>query len=237
MTSKQRNILTIAVIFLVTALTIYILILIPGYLRPVGPDNVGVQLKFIIVFIIAVITFIGIPAWFHRRYVNDYSKIKGVWFFALFGAITGAILGEVLVNMNYYKLIMILPYTILMLIYAFFYKRYAWWKVALTTYWGGVIVENAINRAPIQASTIIWVAFFIYPYFATKIWENRKRLFFIQIIKDLKFTLLFLIILVLLAVYIGVATSGRLSPPLIVLGAALPFFVKIVYDFFKKKKK
>ncbi len=125
MGEKRRFLFTIAA---VTILTLYILPLIPGYLRPVeSNDIVGFQIGFILAFILADLIFIGIPAWVHRYYVGDYSKIENVKFFVFFGGVTGAILGEVLPTMNPANFIMIVPYTLLMLIYVQFYKRYSWW--------------------------------------------------------------------------------------------------------------
>ena len=72
--------------------------------------------------------------------------------------------------------VMIIPYTILMFIYAQLYKRFPWWKVASTSHLAGIVVENVINRSPIQIPTLMWIAFFTYLYFATKIWENRKKI-------------------------------------------------------------
>ncbi|MBI5797671.1 hypothetical protein HZA98_02075 [Candidatus Woesearchaeota archaeon] len=231
MEKTNENILTIAVIIAVTILTIYILSSIPGYLRlPESNDIIGFQLIFILIFLMFNAITIGISAWIHRTYVNDYGKIKNVWFFALFGGITAAILGEVLLTMNPVSFLMIIPYTLLMFIYAQFYKRCTWWKVALTAYFGGIVIENGINRAPIQMTTLIWIGFFIYPYFVTKIYENRKKTSFLAIIKDLKGTIVSSVLLTALVLYI---ISGG---PLAVFAAALPFLVTILFRHFKKIK-
>lgn len=226
MKEKQKNILTAIIIILITALVIYILPLIPGFLKD-KPDIIGFdQISLVLTFLLFNLIFIGIPAWFHWNYVHDYSKIKNVWFFALFGGITGALLGE---GGN---VVMILPYTVLMFIYAFFYKKFTWWKVALTSYLGGIIIENVINQSPIQAPTLVWIAFFIYPYFITKIWENRKKLSFMPIIKDFKYVITSSIVLAGLATYFS---RNNISPPLIIFGITLPFLIKIVYSLFKRK--
>lgn len=225
----KRNILTIAIIILLTALIIFILASIPNYLRPTEQDDIlFTQTTFIIVFVIVDLILIGIPAGIHYLYIKDYSRIKSVWFFALFGGITGAFLGEIIVHRA--SLLMIVPYTLLMLIYAFFYKRFTWWKVALTTYLGGVLIENAMNRSPIQIPTLLWVAFFTYPYFVIKIWENRERISIIQLMRDFKWAIFFSIILTLLAIYNG-------SMPLIFLGITFSFVVVILCRIFGKKKK
>jgi hypothetical protein len=121
----------------------------------------------------------------------------------LFGGITGALLGE---GGNP---VMIIPYTILMLIYAQLYKRFAWWKVASTSYLGGVIVENLMNRSPIQLPTLVWIAFFTYPYFYTKIWENRKKVPIMSILKDLRLAIATSPVLMALAAYL---TRDNISP-------------------------
>ncbi|MFQ5975178.1 MAG: hypothetical protein ACE5J5_02525 [Candidatus Hydrothermarchaeales archaeon] len=227
MNEKLKFLLTVATI---TILVLYTLPLIPGFLKPVQPDDiVGFQIGFILVFLIADLILIGIPAWIHRYYVNDYSKIKNVKFFALFGGITGAILGEVLVTMNPANLILIIPYTILMFIYVQFYKRYDWWKVALTTYLGGIFVENIINRSPIQLPTLVWIAFFTYPYFVTKIWENRDKMSIYKISKDLKGTLIASVVLT------GLVAS-KSGGPLVLWVAALPFLITILYRHSTKRK-
>ncbi len=226
MDEKRRFLLTIAAI---TILILYTLPRIPGYLRPVESDDiVGFQIGFILVFLLADLIFIGIPAWVHRYYVRDYSKIENVKFFVLFGGIAGAILGEVLPTMNPANFIMIIPYTLLMLIYVQFYKRYDWWKVASTTYLGGILVENVMNRSPIQLPTLIWVAIFTYPYFVTKIWENRDKLSMSAIAKDLKGTLFASLVLGALALYAG--------GPLVILALALPFLITILYRHTTKRK-
>lgn len=127
--------------------------------------------------------------------------------------------------------IMIIPYTILMLVYALFYKKFTWWKVALTTYLAGILLENAMNRSPIQAPTLLWVAFFTYPYFFTKIFENRRKINWLKVLKDFKWTIISSLILISLSMLV----SRNTSPPLIIFGAALPFLVHALYWLYKKK--
>lgn len=224
MKKRNKNILTVITILALTAIVMLIFQLIPGYAQPV---NEFIQPKFWIVFIIVNLILIGIPAWIHRTYINDYSGIKKIWFFALFGGITGGLLGE-------RSFIMIIPYIILMLLYAFLYKKFVWWKIALTSYLAGILLENGLNHAPIQSTTLIWVAFFIYPYFITKIWENRKKLRILWILNDLKYTLISSILLAILALLIS---RNNLSPPLIIFGFALPFFITIAWRFLRRKSK
>lgn len=224
----EKNILTIVTIITMTILMVYFLPLIPSFLRPAETDGiVGLQYNFIFTFLIFNLIAIGIPAWIHRVYVNDYSKINNIWFFALFGGITFGLLGE---GGNP---VMILPYTVLMLVYAYLYKRFIWWKVALTTYLGGIIIENVINRSPVQITTLIWIGFFTAPYFVTKIFENRKRIRLLKILADLKWTLSASLILAASAAY---ASRNNISPPLIIFGAALPFPITILYRIIQKRK-
>ena len=216
-------------IFIIATLTIIIplvLSAIPGYFKASDSGNILEFWPSLIVFLLFNIIFIGIPAAIHWIYVKDYSAIKNVWFFALFGGITGALLGE------FGNVIMIIPYTILMLIYAFFYKKFVWWKVASTAYLAGIIIENGINRAPLQVTTLAWIAFFIYPYFVTKIWENRRKVSMISILKDFKWSLLFSVILIGLTIYFS---RNNISPPLIILGATLPFVASIIYKLIKRE--
>lgn len=141
MKEANKNLLFI---FMIIALTIIIPIAlnsIPGYLREPNETHIPMQNYLMIVFIVAIVFLIGLPAGFHKLYVEDYTPIKSIWFFAIFGGIVGGLLGE------HGQAIMILPYTLLMLIYALFYKKFVWWKVALTTYLGGMLIENAMNHS------------------------------------------------------------------------------------------
>jgi hypothetical protein len=223
MEDKTKNILTVSTTIIITFLSAYILSLIPNYLRSPNSDAVS-GLKFIIIFIIVDLILIGISFYLHKVYSKDYSKINNIWFFALFGGITGALLGEA------GSVVMIIPYTILMLIYAFLYKKFTWWKVSLTSYLAGILIENGMNRAPLQSPTLLWIAFFTYPYFITKLFENRKEINFLDIIKDFKYAIISAPILMILAYLI---TRSNVSPPLIFLGAVLPFIIKIL--FLRKK--
>src|SRR3989338_3089158 len=134
MKQTHKNLLYILIIAIITIFFIIMLPKIPNFSKPPQENNLPLAAKWIIVFLIADLFLIGIPAGIHKIYSKDYSKIKSIWFFALFGGITGAIIGEVLPSMNPKNFIMIIPYTILMMIYAGFYKKFIWWKVALTTY-------------------------------------------------------------------------------------------------------
>lgn len=227
MNQKTKNILTIAVIVLATALVMFVLSQISGYAKPPSDSSLPLTLKWIVVFLIADLFLIGIVAGVHKLYSGDYGKIKGVWFFALFGGITGAMLGE---GGNF---VMIIPYTILMLIFALFYKKFTWWKVALTSFLGGIIVENVINRSPLQAPTLLWIAFFVYPYFVTKLWENRGKVSLWAIVKDFRWAFVFAVVLGALAYFVS---KTNVSPPLIFLGITLPFVVAIVWKLVRRKK-
>ena len=229
MKKNQRNIVITFIITAITAFTIYALPL-TGLLREAREDDiVGFQPILIFAFLLASAIFIGIPAWIHGYYIKDYGEIKNVWFFALFGGVVGAILGEVLPSMNPAELVLIIPYTIFMFIYAQFFKRFDWWKVALTTYFGGMLIENVMNRSPIQIPTLMWIAIFTYPYFYTKIWENRKEIPIMDIVKDLKWTFMASIILAGLAAF-------YMAGPIILLAPAISFFVTIPYRYVRDKR-
>ena len=223
---KQKNGIFILVIILLTILAFSIPILFPDFSKAPNDRFVKFNFQNVLIFLMADLILIGIPAWLHRVYVKDYKRIKNIWFFVLFGTISGVLLGE---NFN---LIMIIPYAILMLIYAFLYKKFVWWKVASTTYLAGLIIENIMNRAPLQASTLIWVPFFIYPYFLTKIFENKKKAIFM--IKDSKYPLVSSIILGGIGIYLGIILPGKFSPPLIFLAFILPFLIKILYNLIRR---
>ena len=93
MKEAHKNILYIVSVIIITIAIMFILSLIPGYLREPGSEHIPMQSGLMIVFIIAVIILTTIPAGFHKIYINDYSKIKNIWFFALFGGVIGALLG------------------------------------------------------------------------------------------------------------------------------------------------
>lgn len=204
----------------------YLLSKIPNYLKLPNAETILFSPIFIALFLIVDLILIGIPAWVHWNYVKDYTQIKNIWIFILSGVLIGVLLGE---GGN---LVMIFPYTILMLIYGLFYKKFVWWKVALTSYSAGILLENGLNRAPIQTTTLIWVALFISPYFITKMWENRKKVSLIFILKDLWGTILASVILICLAIYL----PPKISPPLILGAFAIPFFVTAIYRFIKLKQ-
>ncbi len=221
MKETNKNLLYILLILFLTVFVSYGLTLIPNYLREVQPDDITFdQTSFIFVFLLFNLIFIGIPALIHWLYVKDYSPIRSVWFFVFFGGITGGLLGEG------GSIVMIIPYSIIMFIYVQFYKRFPWWKVALTTYLGGILIENMMNRSPIQIPTLTWIAFLTYPYFVTKIWENRNKISIWKITKNFKWSFLFSIILGITAVYIS---RNNISPPLIILGITLPFIISVIY--------
>ncbi len=226
MKETNKNVLYISVILSLTIFVSYGLTLIPNYLRQAQQDTITFdQTSFIIVFLLFNLIFIGIPALIHWLYVKDYSPIRNIWFFVFFGGITGAMLGE---GRN---IVMIIPYSIIMLVYVQFYKRFTWWKVALTTYLGGILIENAMNRSPIQIPTLTWIAFLTYPYFVTKIWENRNKISIWRITKNFKWSFLFSIILGIFAFYFS---RNNISPPLIILGITLPFIISVIYKVTKK---
>ena len=216
-------------IFVYFALTIAITILImmtfsfiPGYFKEKKQEVItGYLAGDILIFLIADFIFIIIFSWLHNICVRDYSEIKSILFFSFFGSIFGVIIGE---GANP---IMIIPYFLIMLIYSFLYKHFLWWKVAITSYPAGILIENVLNRSPLQATTLIWAAILICPYFATKIWDNRGKINFIKIFNRLKIVFLLSLLLGLMALYF---TRNNISPPLIILGLSIPFLLKIFYD-------
>ena len=220
----KKNLIYALAVIIITALMVLIVFSIPGYLREKEEKAIGMEPKFIIIFLVVDIILIGVPALFHKLYINDYSKIKNIWFFAIFGGITGGLMGE-------QSFIMILPYSILMLIYALFYKKFSWWKVALTAYLGGVLIENVMNRSSIQAPTSLWIAFFIYPYFVTKIFENRKKLSW-KILTDLKYVYLAFFILLVLIKFVVKSIPWVFGA----LAFIIPLLVFFIYRIIKGKK-
>ena len=72
---EKRDGLHAFIIVAITAIIWFVLPLIPNFLKVKETDIVG--LKFIIVFLVMDLIFIGIPAWIHWAYVKDYSKIFG----------------------------------------------------------------------------------------------------------------------------------------------------------------
>ncbi|MBR9704496.1 hypothetical protein GOV12_03735 [Candidatus Pacearchaeota archaeon] len=230
MKTIYKNILTVVIILLVTALVMLILSLIPGYLRGVDEyDIMFTQPLFIFIFIIVDLILIGIPFGIHYIYVKDYSKLKNLIFFAIFGGVVGYFLGEYSRGTHF---LVIISYTILMFIYALFYKKFIWWKVALTTYLGGVLIESGINRSPLQVPSLLWVAFFTYPYFVTKIIENRKKISFKKMFLDFKWTVFFAVFLGLLGIIFNLGM-------LIFVFLTFPFIINIIYLIFggEKRKK
>lgn len=225
MKRTQKNILYIIGIIIITIAVMIILSLIPGYLREPTSEHIPMQSHLMIVFIVAIIFLIGIPAGLHKLYVKDYSTIKSWIFFAIFGGITGGLLGE-------RSFIMILPYTLLMLIYAFFYKKFTWWKVALTTYLAGILIENAMNHSPLQAPTILWIAFFVYPYFVTKIWEHKKDINWWQIIRDMKYIPIYILILLALTLFIVKSIPWVFA----ILAVVISLSGFIIYRIIKERK-
>ncbi len=229
---RQKNILIAVAIIAITALLIYLLPL-SGYLKQPKTTDIGFEPSFILVFLLFNLIWIGIPAWIHWAYIKDYSRIKNLWFFALWGGVTGALLGEVAVG-GLQNWPLIASYTILMLAYGYLYKKFPWWQVALTSYLGGIIVENIINRAPIQATTLVWIGFFVAPYFVAKIFENRQKIPLKKIFIELRLTIIFSVVLAALMAYIS---RNNISPPLIIMGFALPFLVTIVVRAIKQIRK
>lgn len=217
----KKDVIYAFIILFITILLLFVLKLNPSYATK--QQSIAFSFSQLIIFLIADLILIGIPVFLHWKYVKNYGKLKNIWFFVLCGSVLGVLLGE---GANP---VMLIPYAILMMIYSYFYKKFIWWKVALTSYLTGIILENVLNRAPLQITTLIWIPFFIYPYFITKIFENKKSLKTIW--KDFKLILLFAVILALIAFLVSL---NHPSPPLVLFAFVLPFIIKIIKDILKK---
>ncbi len=155
---RTQDILTFVIIVSAAFILMLILNSIPGFLKQPTDQTLRFTIPLTAVFIIANVILIGVPYWIHKRYCADYGPIKSYWFFAVFGALIGVLVGE---KGNY---IFIPGYAALMFIYSLLYRRFTWWKVASASLFAGVLIENVMLRAPIQATTLIWIALFTYPY-------------------------------------------------------------------------
>ncbi|MFH1327751.1 MAG: hypothetical protein ABIH76_02715, partial [Candidatus Bathyarchaeota archaeon] len=155
-----------------------------------------------------------------------YGKIKNIWFFVIFGAIYGILVGEA-------GALGALPgYIIIILIYALAYRKITWWKVALTAFIAGILIENIVNRAQIQAPTLMWAAILIPPYFYTKIFENRRKISVVSILGKLRWTFVASVVLAILA---AVITRNNISPPLIIFFFATPSLFTFLLKTFRRK--
>jgi|GEM_PF-6206841 len=214
----------IFIIALIVSLMLF-LPLIPGFLdEPTEDKLLGWQWNYIFAFILFNVIYIGIPFLIHRVFVKDYTKMKNIIFFMLFGTILAVLFGE---GGNP---VMLIPYGFFMAMYAYLYNKFTWWKVAITTYIAGIVAENIMNRSPIQIPTLMWIGLFTMPYFLTKIFENRRSISPVKIFWNLKWTFLASIILGMAAWFVS---QNNVSPPLIILGAALPFFIYGIIGFIK----
>lgn len=216
----------IAKITAYTFASILALSLIPGYLRLAinKPDSLSWEFRYIVVFTLFNLVTIGLPYLFHRKYTPDYSKLKNIWFFIIIGDILGVIFGE------QGNPVMLIPYGIMMFIYSRLYRKHIWWKVALSGYLAGILLESGLNRAPIQVPTLMWFGLLTYPYFLAKIFENRHQIPWARILKKL----LILSVIAYAAGYLGyLLTRNNPSPPVIVLFALVALSI---YHFKSRRK-
>jgi hypothetical protein len=182
----QRSLANLAWPAAVSVVTVALIAGLPatGYLRDVREDDItGWQPVFLALFLLFDVIWIGVPYWVHHATIGAYGPIRSVWFFAVWGGVTGAFFGEIALGASP---ALILPYTILMTGYGFLYRRFTWWKVALTSYAGGMLVENVLNRSPIQLPTVLWIGFFVAPYFVTRLYDNRANVPIRRIVWDLR---------------------------------------------------
>jgi len=97
----------------------------------------------------------------------------------------------------------------------------------------GVFMENIANRAPLQAPTLMWMGFMIYPYFWTKIAENWRKLPVKQMLRDLKG---FFIATLILEGFLILISGGNLNIPLLILGPIITMSGHVVISFIKAIK-
>lgn len=220
----------LAVVAAATIAALVLLPLIPGYLKdpslrdnflPITPANVAI---FGVFSAVMIALFAGV----HRLISGEYGRIqrrRSLWFFIPFATVFGVVLGEAA------NPVMLIPYGAFMTAYGFLYRRFDWRVVAISAYLGGMLIENAMNRSPMQAPTLMWVAFFIVPYFATRAWEDRHRVGYRQLIRAIAPLVVASVVMAFAAWQGGKATSdtGEGSPPLVVAGALLPFILVVPY--------
>ncbi|MEE8362944.1 MAG: hypothetical protein V3S18_02615 [Dehalococcoidia bacterium] len=217
-------------ILLATAAVMAVLPAIPGYLKDAShrEDFLPLTAGNIAIFVAFSALLIGVFAGVHRLFSGEYGRLRGkrsLLFFVPLGTMVGVVLGE---GANP---VMLLPYGVLMTVYGLLYRRFDPRLVALSGYLAGVLIENAMNRSPLQAPTLMWAAFFIVPYFATRTWEDRRRIEARRLIRTVGPLAAASPLLAVLAWWASVATSdaGGGSPPLVFLAALLPFVLGIPY--------
>ena len=219
-----------AAVVTATVAALVILPLIPGYLHDsAGKDNfLPITPMYVAIFGVFSTLMIGIMASVHRLISGEYGRIqrrRSLWFFIPFATVFGVVLGEAA------NPVMLIPYGAFMTLYGFLYRRFDWRVVALSAYLGGMLVENAMNRSPLQAPTLMWVSFFIVPYFATRAWEDRRRVGYRKIIRATAPLAITSLALAFAAWQASKATSdtGDGSPPLVVMAGWLPFMFVLPY--------
>ncbi len=232
--THNRISVQVAVVVAATIAALILLPLIPGYLEdasyrasyrddflPITPGNVAI-------FGVFSAVMIGLFAGVHRLISGEYGRIqrrRSLWFFIPFATVFGVVLGEAA------NPVMLIPYGAFMTAYGFLYRRFDWRVVAISSYLGGMLIENAMNRSPMQAPTLMWVAFFVVPYFATRAWEDRHRVGYQQLLRAVIPLVAASVALAFAAWQGSKATSdtGEGSPPLVVTAAALPFILVVPY--------
>lgn len=213
-----------------TVLPMVVLSYFPEFLKPIGPDAIVFQPVYVLIFSFFVVLTCSFPAWIHAEYIRDFSRINKWGFFIVLATVAGVVMGEAA------NPVMLIPYGIFMAVYAYLYMKFPWWKIAASGYFGGVLIENIINRGAIKIQTIMWLAFVIYPYFWTKILENWKDLEFKKILKDMKWFFIAVGILELIAIPIF-KIENMLIAQLFVLPVTLGVFstVKLIQTIMKYK--
>ena len=229
-TPHKRIVVPLAVVVTATIAAIVLLPLIPDYLEdPSLRDNfLPITPGYVAIFGVFSAVMIGLFAGIHRLISGEYGRIqrrRSLWFFIPFATVFGVVLGEAA------NPVMLIPYGAFMTAYGFLYRRFDWRVVAISAYLGGMLIENAMNRSPLQAPTLMWVAFFIVPYFATRAWEDRHRVGYRKLARAVVPLVAASVALAFAAWQGGKAASdtGEGSPPLVVFAAALPFILVVPY--------
>lgn len=228
MRPARESVATRLVVVAAATVALFVLLpLMPGYLKdpshrddflPITPTNVAI-------FGVFSASMIGVFFGIHRLVSGEYGRIRSLRFFIPFATVFGVVLGEAA------NPVMLIPYGAFMTAYGFLYRRYDWRVVAASSYLGGMLVENAMNRSEMQAPTLMWVAFFIVPYLATRAWEDRHRVGYRKLLRAVLPLAVASATLAFAAWQGSKATSdtGEGSPPLVVLASALPFILVVPY--------
>jgi len=130
--------------------------------------------------IIGLIFFL--PIFLHRKFSKDYGRIRKILPFVLIGTIYGVLIGEIIPH-GLQMWTTIFPYAVFMLFYGWLYKKFSWWKVALSSYLFGAFIEWSIgpqHKIPFIKgewwTTFVWILILVAPFFLTKIYESSREI-------------------------------------------------------------